>query len=156
MGCEKEQQQPIDINNDGKIDFVVFKRQEHIYKTSLKRKNSDKISTEYFWDKEGKLTKSVAFSSDDTPFTFYERNHKKVMVDGQICWKSELDMNKTYKNKFIRNSSPQVYLYALNNEIILSESDKNKDGIIDSTVVFKNFQVDDEYRSPYRGIIKEF
>ena len=149
-GCAHEAVESVDSNGDGKPDVWIHKRNNTIVMTEIDRNYNGKINKWYYWGNDGELIKDAILMNSKKDTAYY-RNSTRVLLDGKPAWKNELDFDKTYQDKDIHKLMSKIYLYTRNNELLVSESDKNQDGTIDETVVIKNFRKVDEYRGPYKG-----
>ena len=156
VGCSREAIEARDINNDGHSDIWIHRKDGSIFLIEVAKNYKGDIGNSYYWDKNGKLLKSVYVDSSGEKMILYEKNHSRVLLDGKLTWKSELDLDKTYSKKSFREAASESYLFTRDNEIILAQHDDNQDGIIDRTCVVKNFKNIDEYKGPYKGVIMSY
>ena len=154
-GCTNITVETRDLNGDGKPDFWIYRQSNVVVRTEVDLNKDGRADAWYYWKPDGRLIKDVTTFSDGKKFTSFFKNHKLVTIDDVKTWRQEVYYGKAYEDREIQKIMSKQYLYTRDNLPVLSQEDKNQDGIITKTNVLKDFKVIDEYRGPYKGSIKE-
>ncbi len=136
--------EPIDSNNDGAYDIWQTKKNDRIVMTEVDKDFNGEIDRVFYWDKNGYLTKekfiSINYKDEVREGHYYYHKYESMSEDGIDITACKLDVRRTYSDARQISSAKESTSYVSNYDLLYTDVDLNRDGIMDQRTNYKHFR----------------